>query len=319
MLLGASTLVAVGLGLVVIAVVGGRQSPEGPPVPAAAVNDAGAVSPSVEVPTEPPGATPAPGAAPAPSAPAPQPATAAEVTTRITQLLGQRRGAQVSIAALDLTGDRRYRYPSKTPIRTSGVGKLNILETVLLRAQQTKHPLDPADTAAATAMIEHDDNNGADTLWDKYGSAEGFRAANRELGTKHTSPDIDRYWGLATSDADDQLTLLRNLLVDRPLDAASRSFALDLLGKVEPAQVWGVAAAADPGTKPLLKTGAINADNDNGLWTAGSVGIIEVRGHRVLLAVLTQHNASRQDGIDLVTRLATTAVAAVTAPTPTAR
>ena len=263
-------------------------------------------------------AAPAAGA-PATGAPGPAPATPAEVTTRIKELLGRRRGAQVSVAALDLTGDRRFRYPSRSAIRTSGVGKLDILETVLLHAQRTGRPLDPADAASAAAMIEHDDNEAADALWDKYGSAEGFRAANRELGTKHTSPDVDRYWGLATSDADDQLTLLRNLVQDRPLDAASRAFALGLLGKVEPAQAWGVSAAADPGSTPLLKSGAVNADNDNGMWTAGSVGIIDVRGHRVLLAVLTQHNPSRQAGVDLVNQLATTAVAAVTAPSPTAR
>jgi hypothetical protein len=124
---------------------------------------------------------------------------------------------------------------------------------------------------------------------------------------------MDRYWGLATSDADDQLILLRNLVEHGPLTADSRAFALDLLGKVDPGQAWGVSTAADRGSSPALKTGSINADNDNGLWTAGSVGMIEVRGHRVLLAVLTQHNRSRQEGIDLVNQLATTAVAAVAA------
>lgn len=260
-----------------------------------------------------PGGGVAPGAGVVPRGSAAAPAAPAEVTARIRKLLGRRTSDRVSVAALDLTDNRRYRYPSGSVIRTSGVVKLDILETVLLHAQKSGHPLSPDDAAQATAMIEHDDNNAADTLWDSHGGADGFRAANRELGTTHTSPDVDRYWGLATSDADDQLTLLRNLVQERPLDAASRTFALGLLGSVDPRQAWGVNAAADRGSAPVLKTGSINADNDNGLWTAGSVGIIEVRRHRVLLAVLTQHNPTRQAGIDLVNRLATTVVAAVAA------
>lgn len=243
------------------------------------------------------------------------PAAAAEVTAHIRQLIG-RHGVRVSIAALDLADNRRYRYPSRSSIRISGVVKLDILETVLLHAQQLDRPLDPADTASATAMITRDDNDGADTLWDGYGGAEAFRAANRTLGTKHTSPDVDRYWALATSDADDQLTLLRNLVDDRPLSAASRAFASGLLRQVDPGHVWGVSAASDPGSSPLVKTGSINADNDDGMWTAGSVGLITVRGHQVLLAVLTEHNPSRQAGIDLVNRLAVTAASAVATPVP---
>jgi hypothetical protein len=90
---------------------------------------------------------------------------------------------------------------------------------------------------------------------------------------------------------------------------------MSLLTAVDPAQAWGVSVAADPGSVSALKNGWVNADDDSGLWAVGSVGAISVRGHRVLLAVLTQHNSSRQAGIDLVQDLAATAVAAV-APTP---
>jgi hypothetical protein len=193
--------------------------------------------------------------------------------------------------------------------------QLDLLEVVLLRRQQTGQPLTSTDSDKATAMIEHNDSDAADTLWDQMDGAQAFRATNRQLGTKHTSPDQDRYWGLATADADDQITLLRNLEGGQPLNAASREFALSLLYRVEPDQAWGVSAGADPGSRTALKNGWVNADNDNGLWVVGSAGLISVRGHRVLVAVLTQHNSSRQDGIKLVQDLATTAIAAV-APTP---
>jgi hypothetical protein len=247
------------------------------------------------------------------------PASIATVSARIRRLVARRPADAVSIAALDLTNGRRYRYPGSHNVRVAGLVQLDLLETVLLRHQQAGQPLTAADTDKATAMIEHGDSDAADTLWDQTGGASAFRALNRQLGVKHTSPDIDRYWALATSDADDQLTLLGNLEHDRPLTAASRSFALRLLNQVDADQAWGVGVAGDPGTRPALKNGWRNADDDNGLWAVGSTGIISVRGHRVLLAVLTQHNPSKKAGVDLVQDLAMTAVAAVApAPLPTA-
>jgi hypothetical protein len=239
----------------------------------------------------------------------------AKVSTRIRRLVARRPGVEVSVAALDLANGQRYRYPASRTVRVAGVVELDILETVLLRHQQAGQPLTAADTDKATAMIEHSDSDAADNLWDQMGGADAFRAASRQLGTTHTSPDADRYWALARSDADDQLTLLRHLEDGQKLNAASRGFALSLLDKVEPDQTWGISVAADPGSDTALKNGWLNADDDNGLWVAGSVGMISVRGHHLLLAVLTQHNPSKQDGINLVQDLATTAVAAV-APTP---
>lgn len=221
----------------------------------------------------------------------------------------------MSIAALDLTNGHRYRYPGSRTVRVAGLVQLDLLEAVLLRHQQPGQPLTAADIANATAMIEHGDQNAADTLWDQMGGAEAFRASNRQLGVRHTNPDQDRYWALATSDAEDQLTLLRNLGDGHVLNASSREFALSLLNKVEPDEAWGVSMVGDPATHAALKNGWLNADDDNGLWAVGSAGLITVRGHRVLLAVLTQHNPTQQDGIHLVQDLAATTIAAV-APTP---
>lgn len=263
----------------------------------------------------PPAAAPSwPGSA-APAVAGPPPAAIAIVSAHIRRLIARRPGVAVSVAALDLANGHRYRYPSRHAVRMAGVAQLDLLETLLLRRQQAGRPLTAADTTAATAMIEQGDSEAADTLWDELGGATAFRSANHQLGVKHTIPDTDRYWALATSDADDQLTLLRNLQDDHALNALSRGFALSLLTNIAPDQAWGVSVAADPGTRTALKNGWLNADDDNGLWAVGSVGTISVRGHRVLLAVLTQHNSSKQRGIDLVQGIATMAVAAV-APTP---
>jgi hypothetical protein len=49
-----------------------------------------------------------------------------------------------------------------------------------------------------------------------------------------------------------------------------------------------------------VKNGWLNIDDDGGRWVVNSDGIVTVAGHRVLLAVMTRHNAGEQDGISLV-------------------
>jgi hypothetical protein len=80
---------------------------------------------------------------------------------------------------------------------------------------------------------------------------------------------------------------------------------------VEPDQRWGVGAAADPGTDFANKNGWLGVDDDDGLWVVSSVGLIEVGGHHVLLAVLTQHDADLTDGIHLVQSLSRTVASAL--------
>ena len=86
---------------------------------------------------------------------------------------------------------------------------------------------------------------------------------------------------------------------------------------VESDQRWGVGAAGD-GTDFANKNGWLSVDNDNApseddddLWIVNSVGIIDVGGHQVLMAVLTEHEDDLDDGIAAVQQLATLAAAAV--------
>lgn len=241
------------------------------------------------------------------------PITDTEVTARLGQLLAQRPASEVSIAAANLTTGQAYRYPMSAAVRTASVVKLDILEALLLRHQQTGQPLDDVETKAATSMIEVSDNTAADTAWNEIGGADGLSAANRQLGTTNTTPQTDGYWGLTTSDADDQLVLLRNLVNTSPLGPDSRSFALSLLRGVASDQAWGISVAADPGSTPAIKNGWLDVDDDNGLWVVGSVGMISIHGQPILIAVLTQHNPSEQDGITLIQTITTTILPAISA------
>lgn len=239
---------------------------------------------------------------------------AAGVDVAIDRLVAGLPPGSVSIAAQNLATSRNYRHEGGTRVRTASVIKLDILETLLLRRQDSGEALSDAETAQATAMIENSDNDAATDLWNDVGGAAGLRSAGARLGAPNTSPDADGYWGLSTTDADDQLNLLRDLVGPGPLTPASQGFALGLLRQVEADQVWGVSAIADPGSGPALKNGWLPIDDDNGLWAIGSVGIVQLHGQRVLVAVLTEHDDSQQDGENLTESLVRALAPALTAP-----
>lgn len=225
--------------------------------------------------------------------------TLATLSRRLGARLSSR--SDVSVAAIDLTSGRRFDYGATSGMIDASISKLDVLEALLLHHQQAHTPLTAEEDALATAMIERSDNRAGQALWDELGYSTAIQAANVRLGLRHTVPDPAGYYGLTTSCASDQLALLDNLVNrDGPLTAPSRRYALRLLGKVESDQRWGVSAAGDSSAAAVVKNGWLPVDGDADRWVVNSDGIVTIAGHRVLLAVMTRHNVSEQDGISLV-------------------
>lgn len=235
---------------------------------------------------------------------APAPHAVAAGDTAVGRLLTGLPADSVSLAAQNVTTARSYRHDATMTVRTASVVKLDILEALLLQRQDSGRLPGEDETAQAAAMIENSDNDAATWLWNEVGGADGLRAANSRLGAAATQPDEAGYWGLTTTTADDQVALLRDLVTPGPLAPAAQSFALGLLRAVEADQTWGISAIADPGTATALKDGWLPIDDDDGLWAIGSVGIVTSHGQQVVLAVLTQHDDSLADGIQLTESLA---------------
>jgi hypothetical protein len=160
-------------------------------------------------------------------------------------------------------------------------------------------------------MIENSDNDAANDLDEQIGEAKGLRAAAKALHVRNTVPGPGIYWGFNQTCAADYVALLRNLTRPSALDHASRTFVLKLMAGTESDQRWGVSAAADPGTLTRQKNGWLPLGLDDGRWLVNSTGIITADGHRVLIAVLTQHGNSFDGGIDLTEKLARITVTAL--------
>jgi beta-lactamase class A len=218
----------------------------------------------------------------------------------------------VSVAALNLTSGATYNFGATSGMTMGSIAKLDILETLLLQHEDSHQALSDDDVTLAISMIEASDNDAADSLWAEIGSDPAVTAANQRLGVPTLAVGTGGYWGLGTTSAAQQLTLLNNLVsTGGPLDAPSQAFALGLMHNVESDQRWGVGSVADPGTVFANKNGWLANDADNDLWLINSDGIVTVHGQQLLISVLTQHDDSQDDGISLVEQIAAAVAPAV--------
>jgi hypothetical protein len=241
-------------------------------------------------------------------------ATNSAALTQLRRLVAQTSPSATSAAAYDLTDGESVQVGASRGMTTASVVKLQLLESLLLERQRAGRGLTEDEVETATAMIEHSDNEAAETIFWDVGGRSSVVALEKSLGLsrKVTVPGSDDYWGLTTTSAQQQIALLRNLVSDdSPLSAANRRLVLQLMRHVEDDQAWGVSAAASSGTSPAVKNGWLGVSDDGGLWAVNSVGIITVGGHTLLVAVFTQHGRDYESGIDRVEALARAAVAVV--------
>lgn len=271
------------------------------------------VSPSAATPR--PGARPASPARIVPSGGGAAAGSAADdaqaaVAAAVAPFAAGRPADSVSVAALDTTTGVRVGWGADAGMTTASVIKLLLLEGYLLQDQDTGRAPGDGHADGLAAMVENSDNDAADQVYAALGGRAEVTALLHRLGLAATVLDAQDRWGLSTTSAADQLIVLTDLVSkESPLSSASRAYALALMSNVESDQRWGVGAAADPGTDFANKNGWLDVDDDGGRWVASSVGVLQVGGHQVLLAVLTQHDTDLADGVEVVELLSRTVAA----------
>ena len=222
------------------------------------------------------------------------------------------RSGTVLAAVYDVTTGQSWRLGAGPAQAEASVVKLDILETLL--ARQDGGQLSQGDRALAESMIEDSDNDAATSLWDEAGGAEGIGVYNGRAGLSRTTPSQCVTcagfpwpgWGLTTTVPQDQLTLLKQLVVPGPrplLSQAERSYTLSLMENVTPDQAWGVSGGVPAGVTVALKNGWLPLNDANTDWQVNSVGWISGASRDYLIAVLSTGNPTEQYGIDTINGL----------------
>jgi hypothetical protein len=292
----------------------GGRAPGAPPTPASTgpARAAGGASPLEATPA---GATSA--ASPAVSVHAAS-SPAARTDSRADPLSGAAaaylagRSGTVLAAVYDITTGQSWHLGDGPAQDEASVVKLDILETLL--ARQGGGPLTQGDQVLATSMIEDSDNDSATSLWDEAGGATGIGTYNGRAGLARTTPSPCVTcagfpwpgWGLTTTVPQDQLTLLKQLVVPGPrplLSTSERSYALSLMENVTADQAWGVSGGVPAGVTVALKNGWLPLNDASTDWQVNSVGWISGAGRDYLVAVLGTGNPTEQYGIDTINGL----------------
>lgn len=222
--------------------------------------------------------------------------------------LGGRSGT-VLAAVYDVKTGQSWQLGDRPAQDEASIVKLDILQALL--ARRGGWPLPAADQALARSMIEDSDNAAATALWDKAGGAAGIGAYNARAGLTGTTPSPCVTcagfpwpgWGLTTTVPQDQIALLKQLVVPGPhplLPAAQRSYALSLMEHVTPGQAWGVSGGVPAGVTVALKNGWLPLAGPDSDWQVNSVGWVSGDGRDYLIAVLAAGNPTEQYGIDTI-------------------
>lgn len=212
-------------------------------------------------------------------------------------------GDHVAVAVDDLTtGESAGDNDNNDQFVTASIVKVDILATLLYQDQASHQVLTQYEQDLATTMIENSNNDSASALYDTDGGAEAIDEANKVFGLRDTVVGTDGYWGLTTTTADDQIRLLRQVFTgSSALSASSRDYIQGLMSQVESDQQWGVPAAADRGTRFMVKNGWLPNPS---LWEINSIGEVTHDGQRMLVAVLSDDNQTEDGGISLVEEIA---------------
>jgi beta-lactamase class A len=190
---------------------------------------------------------------------------------------------------------------SDTHFSSASIVKAIILAALLRLHQETGTPLSSWENDEATLMITQSDNDAATDLWDEVGQ-RSLRHFLDLAKMDQTRLGADGYWGLTQVTAHDEMLLLE--LLTRPnsvLTAASRAYQLGLMGRVISSQRWGTPAGAPSGVTVHVKNGWLP---DGSGWHVNSIGAFTGDDRNYLIAVLTDENASEQEGIDTIEAVA---------------
>lgn len=224
------------------------------------------------------------------------------------------RSGSVLAAVYDIGTGQTWNLRLGRPQPEASIVKLDILEALLARSRDTGHGtgLPATESSLAQRMIEDSDNDAATSLWYASGGPGKIRTFNATAGLRQTSPSRCVQcpgfpwpgWGLTTTTATDQITLLRQLFAPGSLlTHGQRSYVLQLMEHVTPSQRWGVSGGVPLQATVALKNGWLPLNGGGTDWQINSIGWISGRGRDYLMAVLTTGNPTEQYGIDTITGL----------------
>lgn len=190
-----------------------------------------------------------------------------------TDLLGVAVRDRVSGVDFDFRAD----YASQS----ASMAKVMLSVMALRGARAAGGEADFATRTHISRALIDSDNDAADALWDAWGRRPAYDETARALGLPPTThPDDTRdFWSWTWTTPSDHRLLMHHLVTGTPaLVDGDRRYLLDVMGKTNPEQTWGVGNPRSRQVKVQLKNGWVQFQSTDNLWAVNSVGHVEGGG-----------------------------------------
>lgn len=203
--------------------------------------------------------------------------------------------ATTAISLHDRTTNTTCTLDADRTFDSASTVKVTVLATLLWDAQKDERALTQEEKDRATAMITESDNDATTALWKQLG-ADKINGFLRTAGMTNTVLDSEGHWGLTQIIANDEEKLLNLVTHANPvLGEDSRAYILKLTSEVIPSQRWGTPAGAPDDAQVHVKNGWLERATNG--WRVHSLGAFTGGDHDYTITVLSQDNATMDDGI----------------------
>lgn len=199
----------------------------------------------------------------------------------------------LGVAVRDLRDGTTLDFNAGYASQSASMAKVMIVAMALRRARADGTSLTFEQLGWASRAITVSDNDSADALWGFAGGPDAYTALARELDLPDTHADPrSTFWSWTWTTPADQRLLLRRLLEGTPaLSDPDRLYLLDLMGRVDASQRWGVghptrqdATASD--VKARMKNGWVEFRSTDGRWAVNSMGYVKGAGREYTAAMM---------------------------------
>jgi beta-lactamase class A len=208
------------------------------------------------------------------------------LSPQLATYVAQQNG-DMGVADYDVTHDRTYAANADKTYILASSAKVYLMLADLNRIEAAGRQPSGNDTQLLAAMIEHSDNNAAQTIYQQIGYDKGTQSYLAGIGISDYEPCPDG-WGCAKASAGDMVHALTLLLQGKILTVADRQLALGLMSQIEADQRMGVGETAPSGATFYMKDGWLNYP-DPSVWSLNTSGIVVAGKETYIISVYSQN------------------------------
>lgn len=188
---------------------------------------------------------------------------------------------KLGVAVRDLRSGVDYDFKADYASQSASMAKVMLSAMALRKARAGGAEADFATRTHISKALVDSNNDAADALWEFAGKREAYDETARAFGlpaSTHSDPTRE-FWSWTWTTPADHRQLMTALVSGTPaLDDRDRRYLLDVMGKTNPKQTWGVGNPRGREVKVQMKDGWVQFQSTDNLWAVNSVGRVEGKG-----------------------------------------